>query len=186
MQFTISNIIIAGLAAVATAAPTPDTAEVVPQDTFFLVVQSQDDRVNGRCASPYHTGAGLSDTTIQQCGPAPPKDFQFADSKISYLNYGNGISSNVRANDGQASYDSWASVVINAGDEGTTFTYDPAAGFLQEGNGLGFIACTWAHAGAWQLFALSSEDAPIQSNCAAVTVKRGCYNVDPGCVNNTW
>lgn len=186
MQLTIASIVIAGLAAVAAAVPTPETTDAAPQDTFFLVVQSEDDRVNSQCASQYHTGAGRADTTLAQCGPAPSKAFQFVDSKIAYLGYGNGIASNVNAQDGRASYNSWASVVINAGDEGSDFTYDPALGFLQAANGLGFIACAWAHAGDWQLFSLSSADAPILPNCAAVTVKRGCYNVDPDCVNGTW
>ncbi|KAH7024361.1 uncharacterized protein B0I36DRAFT_352603 [Microdochium trichocladiopsis] len=188
MQFTISSIVMAGLASVAMAAPTPDTPTTGGDGapgSFFLVVQSKDNHVNG-CAVSYHTGAGLSDATIADCGPAPPKDFTFVNNKINYLNYGDDIPSAVNAQNGLSSYDNWGSVVINAGDAGSNFTYDLATGFLQQENGLGFLACGWAHNGTWQLFALSSQDAPILPNCEAVTVKRGCYNFDPNCVNNTF
>jgi hypothetical protein len=181
MKFTTSSIFMAGLAATTAAAAPLAARDATP---FFLVVQSDDTRVNGYCASGYHTGAGLSDTVLQQCGPAPTKDFTFQDNKVNFLGYGNGISSNMNAQGGGlASYDSWAAVVLNAGDQGSDFVYDTTVGFTQKENGFGFLACQWAHGGAWQLFALSdsNEATPVLSNCAKITLKQGCYNTDPGC-----
>jgi hypothetical protein len=180
MQFTTSSILMAGLATMTAAAAVPRS----DLTKFFLVVQSPDSRINSQCVSGFHTGAGTSDAVVQQCGPAPEKIFTFGNNKINFLSYGDDVQANMNAQcGGIETYDSWAPVELNVGDQGSDFVYDLNAGFTQKDTGFGFIACQWAHEGAWQLFALSSstESTPILSNCAKVTLKQGCYNTDPGC-----
>ncbi|KAH7024393.1 uncharacterized protein B0I36DRAFT_352634 [Microdochium trichocladiopsis] len=201
MKFSITSLLLAGLASTAASAPAPDgpaaatagdTVEAAASKKFFLVVQSSDARVTGLCVNPYHTGAGTSTNQIQQCGPAPPKQYNFNKQKfkLNYLGYGSGddkTKSSLRADPGLP-YSSWGDLSMDAADPGTEFTYSKDTGFLQKGaaDGLGFIACRWSHAGGWQLFALGDQNAPILASCAKVKLLKGCYNTDPNCVNNTF
>jgi hypothetical protein len=163
-------------------APVPAPGPVLPP--FFLQVTSDNAALNAKCVTTYHTGAGLADAVISDCGPAPAKLYSFLGTTLSFLGYSadGSIQAALRAESGAVSYDSWGPLLINAGDPGTAFTYEGSAtGFLQQGNGLGFIACQWSHPGTYQLFALSRADASLTSNCSPVKLLKGCYNTDPGC-----
>jgi len=206
MKLTIPTLLIASLASTTLATPAPLPADTLSTAAaasrkFFLVVQSDDTRVNSQCVTSYHVGAGLSTNQIQQCGPAPEKSYTYtkATGKINYLGYANsdpngGSKSALRADPGLP-YNSWGDVHMDAGDPGTEFTYSKdAGGFLQKygstgaspADGLGFIACRWSHNGGWQLFALGDKNAPILGSCAKVKLLKGCYNTDQGCVGGTF
>ena len=174
MQFLTTILLAAGLASAAPAASSK---------SFFLKVTSDNAAVNAKCVSTYHTGAGLSDAVIGDCGPAPAKLYTFKGTTLSYTGYGpdGDIPSALAADAGLASYDDWGKLLINAGSEGTPFTYSAKKGFLQESSGLGFIACQWSHAGSYQVFALGRADAKLTSNCTPIKLLKGCYNTDPGC-----
>lgn len=170
MKF-LSALLVAGFASTSLAAPYPSNAK------FVLKVTSDDPRVNGKCISTYHTGAGLADAVVINCGPDPlSKLFKFssANNKIQYLGYGSDVPSALSADPGAYLYDSWGDVVINAGNEGTAFTYDAKKGFLQKSNGMGFIACRWSHRGAFQLFGLGDAKPQFPASCARVKLVKGC------------
>lgn len=201
MKLTLPTLLVASLASTALAAPVDTMSTSAASKKFFLVVQSDDARVNSQCVTAYHVGAGQSTNQIQQCGPAPEKSYTYAKAtgKLNYLGYGNadangGSKSALRADPGLP-YSSWGDVHMDAGDAGTEFTYSKeAGGFLQKfgstgaspADGLGFIACRWSHNGGWQLFALGDKNAPILGSCAKVKLLRGCYNTDQGCVGGTF
>ncbi|KAH7041447.1 uncharacterized protein B0I36DRAFT_380204 [Microdochium trichocladiopsis] len=158
-----------------TPAPDPALAVMAPSTSFNLKLASSDRRVDGKCASTYHTGAGFNDMVVGACDPAAPRSFALNptdSSKIDYLGFGATTPSQVQAYDGLASYEVWAKVVANAGLSGTEFTYSESEGFLQKGTGLGFLACRWSHYNSWQLFALSREPDGFPLSCARVALKK--------------
>ncbi|KXJ87238.1 hypothetical protein Micbo1qcDRAFT_179122 [Microdochium bolleyi] len=200
MKFPLSTLVLACIASTAVAAPAPADESAAAADIiigtkskFFLLLQSSDNRVTGKCVTALYAGAGLADAVITQCGSAPPKDYTFTSKNgtISYLGYGGPTKAAVRAKSGWPS-NSWGPVSINVNDPGSSFTYTKAGGFVQnvgDGspvNGLGFLACQWAHKGQFQLFALGDKTAPVLANCAKVKVVKGCYNSDSGCINNAF
>jgi hypothetical protein len=172
MQF-LTTLLLAGLATAAPAAPKP----------FFLNVTSANPAVNAKCVSSYHTGAGLADAVIVDCGPAPSKLYTFKGTTLNYTGYGpdGTIPAALFADSGVVSYDNWGKLLINAGDAGTPFTYSAKNGFIQQGNNLGFIACQWSHNNEYQVFALGRADTALPSTCSHIKLLQGCYNTDPGC-----
>ncbi|KAH7316999.1 hypothetical protein B0I35DRAFT_434377 [Stachybotrys elegans] len=172
--------LLAALLTLATAVPC--LAATAPE-AFFLRVTSSNQQVNSKCVSAYHTGAGTADAVMFDCGPAPQKLFTFTNSTIQFTGYGEGISSYFLADSGVVSYNNWGFVVINGGDpsRSTPMTYNATSGFLQKRNGLGFIACRWAHDNMFQLFALGDPKATLPCSCTRVKLLKGCYNTDPGC-----
>jgi hypothetical protein len=178
MQFLSTLLIAAGLAA---AAPAPSSAAAAKP--FFLQITSANQAINSKCMGSYHTGAGTADAVAYDCGPAPSKDFVFKGTKLSYTGYGQDGTTPAAlfASSGLISYDDWAKLLVNVGDQGTPFTYSARDGFLQKDSKLGFIACQWSHGGNWQVFALSRTDARLPSTCSPIKLLQGCYNTDPGC-----